>query len=163
MAQHSSDGMTFNGDAPGADQFRAFSDSDWCTAHSTTGWCALYGNATVAYASKRQLSIALSSTEAEIMAASLAAAEILFLRGLLREMGADVGEPTVLYVDNQGAEALAKDRRSCHRSRHIERRYLKVREWVHLGEIKVVYVPTDQNPADLLTKSLDSTLFRRHA
>eukprot|EP00966_Prymnesium_polylepis_P294658 6804382-Prymnesium_polylepis.1 len=61
------------------------------------------------------------------MAASLAAAEIIFLRGLLCEMGADVvASPTVLYVDNQGALALAnKDRRSCHRSRHIERRYLK--------------------------------------
>mmetsp|Transcript_68565 Transcript_68565/g.187983 ORF Transcript_68565/g.187983 Transcript_68565/m.187983 type:complete len:82 (+) Transcript_68565:586-831(+) len=48
-----------------------------------------------------QHSIALSSTEAEIMAASLAAAEIIFLRGLLREMGVDMSEPTVLYVDNQ--------------------------------------------------------------
>eukprot|EP00966_Prymnesium_polylepis_P253450 5857738-Prymnesium_polylepis.1 len=44
------------------------------------------------------------------MAASLTAAEIIFLRGLLREMGVDMTEPTVLYVDNQGAEALAKRR-----------------------------------------------------
>eukprot|EP00966_Prymnesium_polylepis_P115730 2675276-Prymnesium_polylepis.1 len=66
----------------------------------------MYGNATVAYASKRQHSIALSFTEAEIMAASLAAADIIFLRGLLREMGVAMAmdEPTVLYVDNQGAE-----------------------------------------------------------
>eukprot|EP00966_Prymnesium_polylepis_P121777 2814753-Prymnesium_polylepis.1 len=75
-----------------------------CTAHSTTGWCAMYGNATVANASKRQHSIALSSTEAEVMAASLTAAEIIFRRGLLREMGVAMNEPTVLYVDNQGAE-----------------------------------------------------------
>ena len=96
------------------------------------------------------------------MAASLAAAEIIFLRGLLREMGVDLTEPTTLFVDNQGAEALAKDRRSCQRSRHIERRYLKVREWVHHGEIRVVYVSTDQNPADLLTKSLERGPFDRH-
>jgi hypothetical protein len=69
------------------------------------------------------------------MAASLAAAEIIFLRGLLREMGVAMNEPTVLYVDNQGAEALAKDRKSCQRSRHIERCYLKVREWVAHGDI----------------------------
>eukprot|EP00966_Prymnesium_polylepis_P251071 5805201-Prymnesium_polylepis.1 len=56
--------------------------------------CHMYGNATVAYASKRQHSIALSSTEAEIMAASLAAADIIFLRGLLREMGVAMDEPT---------------------------------------------------------------------
>ena len=77
MAQHEDDGITFpfDGTALGADHFKAFSDSDWCTAHSTTGWCALYGNinATMAHASKRQHSVALSSTEAEIMAASLAA------------------------------------------------------------------------------------------
>eukprot|EP00966_Prymnesium_polylepis_P250797 5799143-Prymnesium_polylepis.2 len=162
MAQHADDGITFDGTAPGASVFKAFSDSDWCTAHSTSGWCALYGNAAVAYASKRQHSVALSSTEAEIMAASLAAAEIIFLRGLLREMGVDVTEPTTLFVDNQGAEALAKDRRSCQRSRHIERRYLKVREWVHHGEIKVVYVTTEHNPADLLTKSLERGPFERH-
>ena len=68
-------------------------------------------------------------------------------------MGVDMTEPTTLFVDNQGAEALAKDRRSCQRSRHIERRYLKVHEWVHHGEIKVVYVTTEHNPADLLTPS----------
>jgi hypothetical protein len=102
MAQHADDGMTYDGSVSGSNEFRCFSDSDWCTAHSTTGWCAVYGNAAVAYASRRQHSIALSSTEAEIMAASLAAAEIIFLRGLLREMGVDMTEPTVLYVDNQG-------------------------------------------------------------
>ena len=67
--------------------------------------------------------------------------------------------PTVLYVDNQGAEALAKDRKSCQRSRHIERRYLKAREWVANGDIRCVYVPTDQNPADMLTKSLELAAF----
>eukprot|EP00966_Prymnesium_polylepis_P308447 7128182-Prymnesium_polylepis.1 len=101
MAQTSSTGMVHDGSQPGSDRFSCYSDSDWCTAYSTTGWCAVYGNATVAYASKRQHSIALSSTEAEIMAASLAAADIIFLRGLLGEMGVDMDAPTVLYVDNQ--------------------------------------------------------------
>ena len=45
-------------------------------------------------------------------------------------MGEDMSEPTVLYVDNLGAVALSKDLKSCQRSRHIERRYLKVRELV---------------------------------
>ena len=73
----------------------------------------------------------LSSTEAEIMAASQAALEMLYFRGLLREMGVDMSQPTMLYVDNQGAVELSKDLKSCQRSRHIERRYLKVRELVH--------------------------------
>ena len=62
----------------------------------------MYGNAVVGYGSKRQHSIALSSTEAEIQAASTATAEIVYFRGLLREMGADISEPTILYVDNTG-------------------------------------------------------------
>ena len=58
--------------------------------------------------------------------ASQAAAEILYMRGLLREMGVVLRSPTVLYVDNSGAVAMSKDLKSCQRSRHIERRYLKL-------------------------------------
>ena len=162
MAQHADDALQFDGTAPGADIFSVYSDSDWAVGHSTTGWCATYGNATVGYGSKRQQSVALSSTEAEIMAASLAACEIVFMRGLLREMGVKLDGPTLLRVDNLGAVALAKDRRSCHRSRHIQRRYLKVREFVALGEVKVEYVNTDANAADILTKALERDAFERH-
>ena len=78
-------------------------------------------------------------------------------------MGADMSEPTVLRVDNKGAIELGKDAKSCQRSRHIERRYLKLREWVAMGEIRLEYVETKLNPADLLTKALDAVTFRRHA
>ena len=97
------------------------------------------------------------------MAASHTALEILYFRGLLREMGEDMSEPTVLYVDNQGAVALSKDLKSCQRSRHIERRYLKVRELVAQGDIVVKYRETSENPADMLTKPLDAATFRKHA
>ena len=60
--------------------------------------------------------------------------------------------PTILYVDNSGAVELSKDLKSCQRSRHIERRYLKVRELVAKGEIEVRYCPTKENVADALTK-----------
>ena len=55
-------------------------------------------------------------------------------------MGADLSKPTVIYVDNSGAIELSKDLKSCTRSRHIERRYLWVRELVHRGEIEVRYI-----------------------
>jgi hypothetical protein len=141
MAQHADDGVTYDGNAVGAEVCDSYSDSDW-GIHSTTGWCIVYANAAIAWASKRQHCIALSSTEAEIMAASMAATEILYTRGVLREMGVDVNEPTVLYVDNKSAIELAKDRKSCQRSRHIERRFLKIRELVAEGHIIVKYVNT---------------------
>jgi len=122
----------------------------------------MFGNATVGYGSKRQQSIALSSTEAEIMAASRTALEVMFYRGVLRDLGVDVSEPTVVRVDNRSALALAQDRRSCHRSRHILRRYLKIRELVSEQHIRVEYVNTTENAADLLTKALDRETHWRH-
>ena len=95
------------------------------------------------------------------MAASQAAAEIMYFRGILRELGREL-EPTVLYVDNQGAIELAKDSRSCKRSRHIERRYLKVRELVADGEIVVKHVSSRENHADMFTKPLDHEDFGSH-
>ena len=54
---------------------------------------------------------------------------------------------------------LAKDRRSCHKSKHIDRRYLKVRELVEQEKIRVAKVPTDENPSDLFTKDLPQAKF----
>ena len=83
--------------------YKVYSDSDWCVAHSTSGSCHLVRGRVVHASSKRQHSISLSSTEAEIMAASLAAQETIFHRALFAEMGFDMSEPTVLWVDNMGA------------------------------------------------------------
>jgi len=71
--------------------------------------------------------------------------------------------PTVLYVDNSGAVELSKDLKSCKRSRHIERRFLKVRELVAQGHIVVKYCPTEENHADVLTKGLPAAVHLKHA
>eukprot|EP00965_Chrysotila_dentata_P094820 3136011-Pleurochrysis_carterae.AAC.1 len=59
-----------------------------------------------------------------------------------------------MYVDNSGAVELSKERRSCQRSRHVDRRDLKVREYVAHGDIEVRKIGTDDNVADVFTKSL---------
>ena len=97
------------------------------------------------------------------MAASLAATEIIFMRSLLSEMGYDMSEPTILWVDSMGAVEITKRRESLARSRHIERRYLKMQEWVAEGKIKVKYIKTDDNRADMFTKPLDRATFEGHA
>ena len=73
------------------------------------------------------------------------------MRKLLREMGYELNKPTVLYVDNSGAVELSKDRKSCNRSRHVKRRYLKIRELVAEGEIEVKWVDTKDSLSDILT------------
>ena len=61
-----------------------------------------------------------------------------------------------------GAVELSRDRKSCHRSRHVDRRYFKVRELQSEGVLKVIHVPTESNRADIMTKSLDTDAFLRH-
>ena len=68
-------------------------------------------------------------------------------------MGVPQTAPTVLYVDNQGAVELSKDAKSCHPSRHVLRRFFKVCELVHNGEIVVKWIDTNSNKADLLIKT----------
>ena len=86
----------------------------------------MLGGSAIAYGSKRQHSVALSSTEAEIMAASLAAAEIVFLRGVLRDMGYDVSKPTPLFVKKQAhATPTAPTSPVHHASFDVEAAYLK--------------------------------------
>ena len=157
--QTSGDGIVF-GTSTDHPYLHGYSDSDWHVAHSTSAHCLFYGESCVGYGSRRQQCIAMSSTEAEIIAASQAALEIVFLRKLLKEMGVDMSDPTVLRVDNSGAVELSKHRKSCNRSRHVLRRYLKVRELVAEGAIKVEWVETKENLSDLLSKgTIDATQF----
>ena len=69
---------------------------------------------------------------------------------------------TKLFVDNQGAVELSRDRKSCHRSRHVDRRYFKVRELVYEGAIRVEHIDTKDNTSDLLTKPLAKPAYDKH-
>ena len=162
MAQTENAGVVYDASGPDPLLYEVYSDSDWSETHSTTGVVHLIGGKVIQATSKRQQSIALSSTEAEIMAASMAGAEAMHMRGLLGEMGYDMSEPTVVWVDNSGAVELAKRRESAQRSRHIERRYLKIREWVAEGHLVVKYKNTADNRADMFTKPLVAEDFCRH-
>ena len=140
---------------------RGYSDSNWEVVKSTSGYVFFYAMAAIAYIAKRQVSIAMSSTESEIMAASLAALEAIFLRGILVEMDSLSAGPTVIGVDNQGAIALAKNYISNSRTKHIKRRHLKIRELVEEMTVMPEFVPTDENPADLMSKPLGRAKFEK--
>eukprot|EP00965_Chrysotila_dentata_P023026 762890-Pleurochrysis_carterae.AAC.1 len=160
MAQNADEGIEYK--TQGRGQLVAYSDSYWAVAHSTTGFCIMYSGAAVSYGSKRQRCISLSSTEAEIVAASQTAAELKYLRGLLSEMGREEARATPMYVDNSGAVELSKERRSCQRSRHVDLRDLKVREYVEHGNIKLRKIETDDNVADVFIESLPANVHHKH-
>ena len=85
MGQTAERGIVYDGSLPNASVYEAFSDSDWCVGHSTSGGVHCIGGRAVGASSKRQHSIALSSTEAEIIAASATALEVVYVRRLLHE------------------------------------------------------------------------------
>eukprot|EP00965_Chrysotila_dentata_P143343 4736056-Pleurochrysis_carterae.AAC.1 len=77
-------------------------------------------------------------------------------------MGHAQEHPTPLNKDNSGAVELSKERRSCQRSQHVDRRNLKVREYVAHGCIEVRKIHTDDNVADVFTKSLPAHAHVKH-
>ena len=108
----------------------------------------------ISWSNKLQSSPALSSTEAEYMACTRAAQEVIWLRQLLEQLGFKQTSPTNLLRDNQGAIALAKNPRNHPRTKYIELRYHFIRLAISDGHILLNYVPTSEMVVDGLTKTL---------
>ena len=114
------------------------------------------GNAAVSWKSKLQPTVALSSTEAEYMALGAAACEALYMRNLLGELcPAAVPGSVTLFEDNQSTIKQAFNLQSSERTKHIDIRYHFIKDHISKGDIAIEYIPTDRQPADALTKSLD--------
>ena len=143
----------------------AFSDSDWGTdtdtRRSRTGYVVFVAGGVVIWQSRIQKTVALSSCEAELYALAEAAKELLWLTGLLSELKLIFGTP-VLYVDNQGAIALAKNPVAHQRSKHIHIRWFFVRDIINSGKLTNEYVSSAENKADILTKATPTEVHRRH-
>ena len=104
-------------------------------------------------------SVALSSCEAEIVAASEATKEATYLRSFLDELGMGSDEPTPLSMDNQAGRDLAYNPQHHPRTKHIDRRHFFVREKVEDHTIVVPFVRTVDNLADFFTKPLGQKSF----
>jgi hypothetical protein len=135
-----------------------YTDSDWASdpdkRRSTTGYTFVLEGGSVSWMSKLQPTVALSSAEAEYMAACAATQEAVYLRRLLEGLGFKQEGATLILEDNQGCIALSENPVHHQRTKHIDVRYHFVRERVESGEVKLVYVPTEHQLADLLTKPL---------
>lgn len=134
-----------------------YSDSDFAgdldTRKSNTGYIFLMNGGPVTWSSRRQSTVALSTTESEYMAASEAAKEILWLRQFL----CDIKEPQesiILNVDNQSAIKLINNPVFHRRSKHIDIKYNFVRENVAKNVVVIKYVESSNQLADFLTKAL---------
>ncbi|XP_055633002.1 uncharacterized protein LOC129773420 [Toxorhynchites rutilus septentrionalis] len=144
-----------------------YSDADWAGDHasrrSTTGFIFFFGNGPIAWVSRRQTCVSLSSMEAEYIALSEACQELLWLRRLMADFGEDLSKATTIFEDNQSCLSFVKAERTSKRSKHIDTRHHFVKDMAERGEIKLVYFPTEKMLADAFTKPLAATKFRQLA
>ncbi|KAE8184386.1 hypothetical protein CF328_g7874 [Tilletia controversa] len=148
-------------------QVRGFVDADWAAdkddRRSMSGYVFTVGGGAVAWGSRKQGAVALSTAEAEYIAAGVAGREAIMLKGALTACGQLVGTITV-HCDNQAAIQLVKNPGSHHdRSKHIDIVHHWVRDQTQLGAFAFEYIPTDLNPADAFTKSLGAIKHNQHA
>ena len=164
-----------------------YTDADWAgdldTRRSTSGFLFNLGSGAISWSSKRQPTVALSSCEAEYMGQTQAIKEAVWLKSLLDQLNPEdsIDSPTrddsqttplpltdtsayalkatIIYCDNQGAVALAKNPESHARSKHIDIQWHYQREKIADGSVTLKYVPTSEHIADGLTKPLAKEKF----
>lgn len=149
-------GLTFHG-AQGFN-LHAYCDSDWAgcpdTRRSTSGYVVMFAGAAVAWISKRQPTVALSSAEAEYVTACLAAQEVQWIRQLLAELEVPcLDGPTTVYSDSQSAMHMANNP-TAGRAKHMDIKYHFVKDACENGVVAFKYCHTNEQAADLLTKAL---------
>jgi hypothetical protein len=140
------------------DNLTCYVDADWANCEidrrSYTGSTFILSGAAFSWESRKQRTVALSSTEAEYMALSDASKEAVFLIGYLKELGFQSLANVVVFNDNQGAGKLTENSVYHARSKHIDVRYHFIRDAVKKHPIKILYLPTEKMIADVLTKAL---------
>ncbi|CAI7878321.1 unnamed protein product [Closterium sp. NIES-53] len=127
---------------------------DLATQRSSQGYTFSLGSGSISWRSTRSSSVLSSSCEAEIYAGAMAAQELCWLTYLLIDLGEPPSSPPVLYVDNKAMLALCREHRLEHRTKHIALRYFLARELQQRGQLRLAYVASQANTADIFTKAL---------
>lgn len=142
----------------------AYSDSDWASCPITrkfvTGYLTKLGTTPISWKTKKQTTVSRSSNEAEYRAMVHATSEVIWLRGLLKCLGVQCAEPTILHCDNQVALHLAANPVLHERTKYIEVDCHFIREHIQAGTLTTAYIPPKQQQADIFTKSLGANVFR---
>ena len=141
-----------------------YSDSDWAgdinDRRSFSGSITYLNNSPISWLSKKQITVALSSVEAEYMALSDATKEALYAFNLLRQFF-DIETPASINIDNKGAGYIAENYVNNKLTKHIDVRYHFVRYYIEHKLIELFYVPSAENIADIFTKPLSPEIFCR--
>jgi hypothetical protein len=148
-----------------------FTDADWAgdqvTRKSTTGYVVFAAGGPISWQSKLQSTVATSSMQSEYQALYAGMQEIVWLRGVMEEVGLPFCDPTPFFLDAQSAQDLATNPVYHKRSKHIEIKYHWVREHVdpdgNFHTATLHHVTSENQSADIYTKALTGTLQITHS
>ena len=149
----------------GGGELLVYTDSDFAgdvdTRKSTSGYVFLMDNAAVAWLSKKQPIVTLSTTEAEYVAASVCACQAVWFRRMMQELGHEATEGTTILCDNTSTIKLSKNQVFHGRCKHIGVRFHFLRELVNNGEISLKHCGSQEQVADIFTKPLRREVFEK--
>ena len=131
--------------------------------HSTSGYVFLLADGAISWSSRKQKTVAQSSTEAEYMAMADAANQAAWYYSFLEELGYTMDDPIPVHGDNKGAIDLALNPVTGRRSKHIEIKHHATREYVERSTIRLVRTPTADMLADSFTKPLARGSLLKHS
>lgn len=150
--------LTFGGsEQDWTTEINAFCDADWASnadRKSVSGYVFTLAGGAIAWSSKKQTSVALSTAEAEYVAATHATKQLLWFRTLFDELGFPQPTTSTLFTDNQAAIAIAHHPEFHARTKHIDIALHFLRDLVRNETINTVYINTKDNLADVFTKGL---------
>ncbi|CAI5941730.1 unnamed protein product [Closterium sp. NIES-64] len=127
---------------------------DQATQRSSQGYTFSLGSGSVSWRATCSSSVLGSSCKAEIYAGAMAAQELHWLTYVLTDLGEPPRSPPVLYADNKAMLALCREQRLEHRTKHIALRYFLARELQQRCQLRLAYVASEANTADVFTKAL---------
>jgi hypothetical protein len=144
---------------------RTYSDSDWAgdevDRKSTSGQVVMMAEGAVIWSSTKQKTVANSTVEAEYVAVGNSVKEALWVQQFLKDLGIEMGTIPI-YMDSNGAIDLAKNAQYSARTKHIDIRHHFIRDHLASGKIKLCYIKSEENTADIFTKSLKRIKFEKH-
>lgn len=146
-----------------AEMLVGYADADWAgdknDSKSTSGYVfKLFGNI-ISWASRKQCTVAQSSTEAEYVALGDAINEAEWIKQLLIELGFTFDNPIKIYEDNQSCIKVAQEPREHKRMKHVAVKYDFIRDSIKSESIQLEYIPTGEQTADIMTKGLGKTQY----
>jgi hypothetical protein len=144
-------------------QLTAYSDADWANCvderKSTSGGAFFLGDSLVAWLSKKQGSISLSTTEAEYIVVATCCTQILWMIQTLADLKVTYTNPIPIHCDNTSAISVSKNPILHSKTKHIPIKYHFLKEQVTNRIVQLNYIPSKEQMADIFTKPLATTPF----